>query len=86
MRDNLLPKYQIATGGQLDSEITENGMQLSFAKITNSVRNQYTLIYNSHATALASRFHTIEVRVEGIPNLDIVAPDGYYPSAHSMQR
>ena len=83
MRDNLLPKYQIATGGTLDSEVSENGMQLSFAKITNAIRNQYTLIYTSHASTLASRFHTIEVRVEGVPNLEIIAPDGYYPSAHT---
>ena len=86
MRDNLLPKYSLATGGTLDSEVSENGMQLSFSKITNAARNQYTLIYNSHANVLASRFHTIEVRVEGIPNLDIVAPDGYYPSAHGNNR
>ena len=86
MRDNLLPKYQIATGGMLDSEISENGMQLSFARITNSIRDQYTLTYASHANLLASRFHTIEVRIEGIPNLDIVAPDGYYPSSHNGNR
>ncbi len=83
MRDNLLPKYSLATGGQLDSQVSENGMQMSFSKITNAVRDQYTLAYISHTNVLASRFHTIEVRVEGIPNLDILAPDGYYPSAHS---
>ncbi|WP_158615406.1 VWA domain-containing protein [Acidipila sp. EB88] len=82
MKDNALPKYVLATGGTLDSQVSENGIQMSFAKITNSVRNQYTLIYNSHASTLANRFHTIEVRVEGIPGLDIVAPDGYYPQAH----
>ncbi len=82
MRDNLLPKYALATGGTLDSEVSENGMQTSFSKITNAVRTQYTLGYVSHTNLLASRFHTIEVRVEGVPNLDIVAPDGFYPSAH----
>ena len=86
MRDNLLPKYQIATGGTLDSEVSENGMQLSFAKITNGIRDQYTLTYASHAGVLASRFHTIEVRIEGIPNLDIVAPDGYYPTSRNINR
>ena len=84
MRDNLLPKYSVATGGTLDSEVSENGMQLSFAKITNGVRDQYTLGYLSHANTLSSNFHSIEVRVEGIPNLDIVAPDGYYPSARNL--
>ncbi len=81
MRDNALPKFALATGGTLDSEVSENGMQLSFSKITNVVRNQYTIIYTSHANTLATQFHSIEVRVEGIPNLDIVAPDGYYPAA-----
>lgn len=82
MRDNLLPKYTLATGGTLDSEVSENGIQRSFAKITDSVRTQYTLGYTSHAGVLASRFHTIEVRVEGVPNLDVTAPDGYYPSTN----
>ncbi len=82
MRDNLLPKYAMATGGTFESEVSENGMQQSFAKITNGVRDQYTLGYLSHANTLATRFHTIEVRVEGVPNLDIIAKDGYYPSAH----
>lgn len=84
VRDNVLPKYAIATGGTLDSAFSENSIQMSFAKITDAARNQYTIIYNSHANVLASSlFHTIEVRVEGIPNLNVIAPDGYYPSAHS---
>ena len=82
MRDNLLPKYALATGGTLDSEVSENGIQMSFSKIANSLRAQYTIDYLSHTNIMASNFHTIEVRVEGIPNLDIIAPDGYYPSAH----
>ncbi len=81
MRDNILPKYALATGGTLDSEVSERGMQLSFAKITNAVRNQYTLGYLSHSNVMASQFHTIEVRVEGIPNLEVIARDGYYPTA-----
>ncbi len=84
MRDNLLPKYTLATGGTLDSEVSENGIQRSFAKITDSVRTQYTLGYLSHAGVLANRFHTIEVRVEGVPNLEVTARDGYYPSSTEM--
>ena len=86
MRDNLLPKYQLATGGTLDAEVSENGIQRSFARITNSTRQQYTLGYTSRAGVLASRFHTIEVRVEGVPNLDITAKDGYYPSSTELNR
>ena len=85
MRDNLLPKYSIATGGALDSEVSENGMQMSFSKITQGIRDQYTLIYTSHASPLAQAFHSIEVRVEGVPNLDITTRDGYYPAAHISQ-
>ena len=86
MRDNLLPKYQLATGGTLDAEVSENGIQRSFARITDSTRQQYTLGYTSHAGVLASRFHTIEVRVEGVPNLDITSKDGYYPSSTELNR
>ena len=85
MRDNLLPKYALATGGSLDSEVSENGMQLSFSKIANSLRAQYTLGYLLHGGLLSSSFHTIEVRVEGVPNLDIITRDGYYPSAHMTE-
>ncbi len=80
-RDNILPKYALATGGSLDSQVSERGIQTSFAKITQGIRNQYTLGYLSKSSTLASQFHTIEVRVEGLPNLEIIAPDGYYPSA-----
>ncbi len=86
MRDNLLPKYQLATGGTLDAEVSENGIQRSFARITDATRQQYMLGYTSRAGVLANRFHTIEVRVEGIPNLDITAKDGYYPSSTELNR
>ncbi len=86
MRDNLLPKYQLATGGTLDAEVSENHIQQSFARITDATRQQYTIGYLSHAGVLASRFHTIEVRVEGVPNLDITARDGYYPSSTELNR
>jgi VWFA-related protein len=86
MRDNLLPKYQLATGGTLDAEVSENKIQASFAKITDATRQQYTLGYTSHAGLLAARFHTIEVRIEGVPNLDITTRDGYYPSATELNR
>ncbi len=82
MRDNLLPKYSIATGGTLDSELSENGIQMSFSKIANSLRSQYSIGYLVHGGMLASNFHTIEVRIEGVPNLQIITRDGYYPSAH----
>jgi len=78
--DNVMPKYAAATGGSLDAELSENGIQESFAKITESVRTQYTLGYYSHNPAISGRHHTVEVRVEGIPGLDVTAKEGYYPS------
>jgi len=84
MRDNILPKYALATGGALESQFSENGIQQSFAKITESVRAQYTLGYYTRAGVMSDKFHKVTVNVE-VPNLDITAKDGYYPSA-SMQQ
>jgi VWFA-related protein len=84
MRDNILPKYALATGGALESQFSENGIQRSFAKITESVRAQYTLGYYTSAGMMSDKFHKITVNVE-VPNLDVTAKDGYYPSA-SMQQ
>lgn len=84
MRDNILPKYSLATGGAFESQFSENGIQRSFANITESVRSQYTLGYYTHAGALSDKFHTITVNVE-VPGLDVTARDGYYPSI-SMQQ
>ena len=78
--NNLMPKYALQTGGSLDAELSENGIQLSFAKITESVRTQYTLGYYSHNPAISGKHHTIEVQVVGIPGLDVTAKEGYYPS------
>jgi VWFA-related protein len=84
--DNVMPKYTVATGGGLEAQFSENGIQNSFASITESVRTQYTLGYYSHSPAISGKHHTIEVRVEGIPGLDVTAKEGYYPSlSTSMQ-
>lgn len=84
MQDNVLPKYTTATGGALDAELSTNGIERSFAKITEQVRDQYTLGYNSHIPLLDSRFRKIEVRVLR-PNLTIIAPQGYYPTATALR-
>jgi VWFA-related protein len=82
--NNVMPKYTFATGGSLDAELSENGIQESFAKITESVRTQYTLGYYSHNPAISGKHHTIEVQVLGIPGLDVNAKEGYYPSMADM--
>ncbi len=83
--EDVLPKYAVATGGQVDAEFSENAIQESFARITAMARDQYTLMYASHTPLLSEKFRTIDVRVEGIPGLTILAKRGYYPSANMGQ-
>ncbi|HEX4021326.1 MAG TPA: VWA domain-containing protein [Acidobacteriaceae bacterium] len=81
--DDILPKYTTATGGQLDVELSQNGIERSFAKIAQEVRYQYTLGYNSHRSVYDSRYRHIEVQVQ-LPNMTVVAKQGYYPTATAM--
>jgi len=80
MRDNILPQYAAATGGQVDAEFRQNSIETSFARIAEEVRLQYTIGYNSHVSTLDSRYRTIEVQINR-PGLTVIAPPGYYPSA-----
>jgi VWFA-related protein len=80
MRDDVLPRYAGATGGQVDPEFRPKGIEASFAKITETVRTQYTVGYYSHEPILDGKFRKIEVRVMR-PNLTVIAKEGYYPSA-----
>ncbi len=80
--NNVLPKYTVATGGSVDAEFQTNGMELSFSKIADEVRTQYTLEYHTrYGSTLDSRFRTIEVTMPGRPGYDITAKQGYYPTA-----
>ena len=80
MRDNLLPVYTSATGGQVDPEFRQKGIEASFARISEQVRNQYTIGYYSHDPFIDGKFRKVEVKVLR-PNLTVVAKDGYYPTA-----
>lgn len=79
--EDVLPRYVLATGGDIAHEMSENGIQSAFTKIADSVRTAYTLEYTSHQPTISGRYHTIDVRVEGIPGLTIDAKQGYYPTA-----
>ncbi|MBT9333305.1 VWA domain-containing protein [Paracidobacterium acidisoli] len=83
--ENLLPRYAMATGGSVDSEFSENGIQASFARLADSVRTQYTLGYISHQPVISGKYHGIEVRIEGVSGLDINSKAGYYPTANNLQ-
>jgi VWFA-related protein len=80
MYDNLLAKYTLATGGTLDSERGLNGIEKSYAGISEEARNQYTLGYYSHEPILDGKFRKIDVRVDR-PGLEVIAKTGYFPAA-----
>lgn len=85
MYDNRLYGYVQATGGILDSEGSLNGIEKSYAQITQEARNQYTLVYASHEPLIDGKYRKIEVRVAR-PNVEVVAKKGYYPSGQDNQR
>jgi hypothetical protein len=85
MRDDVLPKYTAATGGQTDPEFRPTGIQNSFASITNEVRAQYTVGYYTHESPFNESYRKTEVRVLK-PGLTIICRDGYYPSAADNTR
>lgn len=84
MYDNILFKYTYATGGDLDSERSMNGIEKSYAKITAEARTQYTLGYLSHESIYDSKYRSIEVKVER-PGMDVIAKKGYYPSGQDYK-
>ena len=80
MRDNILPVYAAATGGQIDPEFRQKGIEQSFAHITEEVRTQYTLGYYTREPFIDGKYRKLDVRVLR-PNLTVIAKDGYYPTA-----
>ena len=82
--DNILYKYTAATGGDMDSEGSVNGIEKSYANIAAEARNQYTLGYLSHESIYDGKYRSIDVRVNR-PNLVVTAKPGYYPSAQDYR-
>ncbi len=80
MRDNILPAYANATGGNFDAEFRTGGIEKSFAKIAEEVRTRYTLDYITHEPLIDGKYRTLEVKVLR-PNLTVIAKKGYWPSA-----
>ena len=55
-------------------------LESAYGSAMEEARSQYTLVYNTHATASTS-YRKIEVRVSGYgPSLKVYARDGYYPA------
>jgi VWFA-related protein len=77
---NILPKYASASGGEIFTEFTSQALESAYGSAMEEARSQYTLVYNSAATA-SSTYRKIEVRVSGYgPSLKVYARDGYYPA------
>jgi VWFA-related protein len=84
MRDNILPAYTTATGGNLDAEFRQGGIEKSFAKITAEVRNQYTIGYYTREPFVDGKYRNVEVKVLR-PNLSVLAKKGYWPTAQDAK-
>ena len=80
MRDNILPVYTDATGGQTDAEYRQRGIEQSFARIAEQVRTQYTVGYYTHEPFIDGKYRPLEIKVMR-PNLTVIAKKGYFPSA-----
>ena len=82
MRDNILPQYCAATGGQANTAFRTPTIETSFQKITEEVRTMYTVGYYSREPFLDGRYRTLEVRVLNHGDkLNIIAKPGYFPTA-----
>ncbi len=80
MKDNVLPRYSTATGGDYNGAFRPRAIENSFAKLSEEVRTQYVAGYYSHEPFIDGKYRPVEVRVMK-PNLDVIAKKGYYPTA-----
>jgi len=81
---NILPKYASATGGEVFAEFTPQALESAYGSSMEEARSQYTLAYNTSATASTS-FRKIEVRVSGYgSSLKVYAREGYYPTPQAQ--
>ena len=86
MRDNILPVYTKATGGEFYAEYRQRGIETSFARITEEVRTQYTIGYYSSDPIIDPKFRPLEIRVLGRSGLNIIGKRGYYPTPQEVAR
>jgi VWFA-related protein len=84
MREDVLPRYAAQTAGQVDPEFRTGGIERSFAKITEEVRNQYTIGYYSKEPMIDGKYRKIDVRILR-PGLTVIAKDGYFPRPNATQ-
>jgi len=83
MRDDVLPRICSVTGGEVDPEFRPRGIEESFARISETMRYQYTVGYYTHLSPLDNKFRHTRVDVMR-PGLTVDAPDGYYPAPRNV--
>jgi VWFA-related protein len=84
MRDNVLPPYAYATGGNIDSDFRTAAIEKSFSKIALEARTRYTVGYVTHEPFLDGKYRKLEVKVLH-PDLTVLAPPGYWPRAMELR-
>jgi VWFA-related protein len=80
MRDNALPAFTAATGGECYADYRTKPIGESFGKITAEERTQYTIGYYTREPLIDGKYRKVDVRVLR-PNLEVIAKDGYWPNA-----
>ena len=85
--DNILPRYVDQTGGHLESEFSQNGIERSFSELAALARTEYSIGYYSHLPLLDEKERILDVRVK-LPakSVTVIAEKGYYPSATNLSR
>jgi VWFA-related protein len=83
MRDNVLPAYANATGGNIDAEFRTASIEKSFNKVALEARTRYTVGYTTHEGFLDGKYRKLEIKVLH-PNLTVLAPQGYWPWAREQ--
>jgi VWFA-related protein len=84
MRDNNLPPYVNATGGNVDAEFRTASIEKSFARVALEARARYTVGYTTHEPFIDGKYRKLEVKVLR-PNLTVMAPPGYWPRAMEVR-
>jgi VWFA-related protein len=74
---DILPKYVSDTAGEMFAEFSKDSIERAYSRITELARNQYTLGYNTKATA-STTYRAIDVHVHRA-GLQVFAKGGYYP-------
>ena len=78
-----LSKYTFATGGDLDSERGVNGIEKSYAEDCRRGAQPVHAGLLQPQPVIDGKFRKIDVRVDR-PGMEVVAKQGYYPSAEDL--